>query len=408
MMELGPILRALLYNKTRFWLIALEVALTLAIVANCVNMLLDLRGDFMRESGYDEPNLIVVTTRPFGSGFTDEEYRDVVRENDLAALRAFPGVADATAMQAIPMSGGGSATGRRAAGSDLDDGTTPYFRVTDHAVSTLGVRLVAGRDFEPGDFELEPDENGDIRFSNAIVSQALADRLFPDGNALGGRIEDRQGETSNTIIGITEHMHNSWPEGWELADHAMLLPGKPGDERRMHYMVRTEPGAVEAVYSGLEPKLLELNGERIIETKTLTETKQEYYSTSLGLIKLLGAVIVLLVLVTSLGIVGLTSFSVTQRRRQIGTRRALGARRVDIVRYFLIENWMITGLGMVLGLGLTFALNYALVHVADAPKMQWPLILIGMAILWISGVLAALAPALRAANVAPEVATRSV
>ena len=407
-MELGPILRALLHNKTRFWLIALEVALTLAIVANCVNMLLDLRKEYDRVSGYDEANMVVVGTQPFGAQFTEEEYQDVVRDTDLEKLRAFPGVVAATAMHQIPLSGGGSGTGRRAVGSDLDDIGTPYFLVSDEAISALGVRLVAGRAFEESDFDLEEDENGDIRHRNTIVSQELANRLFPDGDALGKKIEDDEGQMTNTIIGITEHMHNSWPDGNLYADTSMLLPGKPGNEQRMSYMVRTEPGALESVYSELEAMMTATNAERIVNVRTLTEIKEGNYSASLALIKVLTAVIGLLILVTSLGIVGLTSFSVTQRRRQIGTRRALGARRVDIVRYFLIENGMITGLGMVLGLILTFVLNFALVQVADVPKMEWRLILIGMALLWVSGVLAALAPALRASNVAPEVATRSV
>ena len=407
-MELGPILRALLHNKTRFWLIALEVALTLAIVANCVNMLLDLRRDYGRESGYDEENLLVLTTEPFGADFADKAYQDAVREADLRALRAFPGVVDATAMSQIPLSGSGSAAGRRVVGSELAAIGAPYYYVSDHAISTLGVRLVAGRIFEESDFDLQVDENGDTLFHKAIVSQAFAERLFPEGDYLGGRIEDDEGRSSNVIVGVVEHMHNSWPEGNAKADHLMLLAGKPGNGRAMRYMVRTEPGAVDSVYSQLESMMAKLNGERIVNVESLIEVKLRQYSMTQGLMKVMTAVIALLLLVTSLGIVGLTSFSVTQRQRQIGTRRALGARRGDIVRYFLVENGLITGLGLLLGLGLTFALNYALVNLAEVPKLQWPLILGGMVLLWATGVLAALAPALRASRVAPEVATRSI
>jgi putative ABC transport system permease protein len=112
--------------------------------------------------------------------------------------------------------------------------------------------------------------------------------------------------------------------------------------------------------------------------------------------------------VTSLGIVGLTSSSVAQRIRQIGTRRALGATKGDIVRYFLVENWVITGFGLVFGVGMTYGLNYLLVQVADTPKMDFGLMVAGVVLLWITGVLAALAPALKATSVSPEVATRSV
>jgi putative ABC transport system permease protein len=99
---------------------------------------------------------------------------------------------------------------------------------------------------------------------------------------------------------------------------------------------------------------------------------------------------------------------VTQRTRQIGTRRALGATKVDIVRYFLVENWLITGFGLAFGVAATYGLNYLLVHVAEIPKMDPWLLVGGVLALWLTGVLAALVPALRATSVAPEVATRTV
>ena len=176
----------------------------------------------------------------------------------------------------------------------------------------------------------------------------------------------------------------------------------------MRYMVRTEPGAVDAVYSDLEGVVRDLNPDRVITIRTLEEVKTENFQAQLGVSKMLTVVIALLILVTALGIVGLTSFSVTQRTRQIGTRRALGASKGDIIRYFLVENWMITGFGLLLGLLLTFALNYALVSFADGAKLDLKLVAAGAILLWLTGILAALFPAIRATNVAPEVATRTV
>jgi putative ABC transport system permease protein len=188
----------------------------------------------------------------------------------------------------------------------------------------------------------------------------------------------------------------------------LIFPGKPGSGRQVRFLVRTEPGAVEAVYAELEGVFRDVHPDRVITVKTMEEVKRDNYSKSLSVIKLLTAITVLLVLVTSLGIIGLTSFSVTQRPRQIGTRRALGATRGDILRYFLVENWVITGIGLALGVLMTFGLNYALVHVAEAPKMSWGLLALGALALWLTGIVAALAPALRATSVAPEIATRTV
>ena len=217
------------------------------------------------------------------------------------------------------------------------------------------------------------------------------------------------------MVGIVARMANSWPQSESIAGHAMLLPGRPEDKRLIRYMIRAEPGARTAVMGGLEDLLLKTDPGRIVTLRTLEEIKTRTYGRELGLMKILGGVVVLLVAVTAFGIVGLTSFSVSQRRRQIGTRRALGASRRDILRYFLLENWLVTGSGLALGLGMAWALNYTLVRLttvagapAAVPKLDWMLVGGGMVLLWVSGLLAALAPALKATRVAPVVATRTV
>ena len=411
-MELGPIFRALMHNKSRFWLVTLEIALTVAIVANCVNMMMDYRREFLRPTGIDEENILVVSTRPFGDAFKEDEFLDAVEEQDVAALQALPGVAHAAGFHAIPLSGGGSATGRIAVGSELQDTPTPYYVVTADAVSTLGVNLIEGRDFVQADFD-EAARNADIEdetavlHSNIIVTKSWADAIYPDGDALGKQVQNTEGQRLNTIVGIMELMHGSWPR-WEHGDKVVLFPGRPGRQSRMRYLVRTEPGAMDSVFNTAQEAVRAVNDERVIEAETLTEFKRDNYEDSIALIKMLGAVIFLLVFITSLGIVGLTSFSVTQRTRQIGTRRALGATRGDILRYFLVENWLITGIGLGIGILLTLGLNYALVNIADAPKMDWILFGAGAVGLWVTGILAALAPAYRATTVSPEIATRTV
>jgi putative ABC transport system permease protein len=409
-MQFAPIFRALMHNKSRFWLITLEIALTLAIVVNCVNYMMDLRREYTRPNGLDQENLIVVTAEPFEEEYSSEDLVDAVEQEDIRALNSLQGVHAAAAISAIPISGGGSATGRKVLGSDLDPETTPYFRMRGPALESLGVELIAGRDFEPSDFVY--DENGTVERPterNIIVTQALADVFFPDGNALGGQIQNREGQAVDTIVGIIRQMHNSWPQGWEKAGLVAIYPADTvGSASRMRYMVRAEPGAKESLFATLEPALTAVHGGRIFTVRPHTYYSERHYGDSLVLIKLLTAVIVLLVLVTSFGIVGLTAFSVTQRTRQIGTRRALGANRGDILRYFLVENWMITGIGLAIGLLFTWGLNYALVTFTDAPHLDAKLLVVGVLAIWLSGILAALLPALRATRVSPEIATRTV
>jgi putative ABC transport system permease protein len=402
-MELGPIFRALMHNPTRFWLITVEVALTLAIVVNCVAIIREQRHLLTRPSGLDEPNLVVVTTDPFTTDFADDDFIDTVREEDLLRLRALPGVRAAAAIDYLPLAGGGAITGLKALEAEGDGQPSPFFEVGLGALEALGVELVAGRDFVESDLRPGADEP-----VNLIMTQALADRIFPDGNALGNTVVDPDDEeVFGHVIGIVRQMHNAWPRS-SIAGSAMLIPGPPYDQRRIRYMVRTEPGALDAVFNELEPTILAVNADRIVTVRPISEYKRRYFDDEIVLVKVLTVLAALLIGVTSLGIIGLTSFSVTQRTREIGTRRALGATRSAVLRYFVIEIWVISGIGLALGALLTYALNFALAHLADAPAIGWPLIASGVLFLWVIGLISALAPAFRATLVPPVVTTRTV
>jgi putative ABC transport system permease protein len=123
---------------------------------------------------------------------------------------------------------------------------------------------------------------------------------------------------------------------------------------------------------------------------------------------MLKLIMVILTLVTALGIVGLASFSVNRRKKQIGIRRALGATQSAILRHFLVENFLITTMGVILGAGLAVGLNIVLVNKFSLTPIDWYLVPSGMAALWIVGQLAVYGPAQRAASIAPATATRTV
>jgi putative ABC transport system permease protein len=414
-MEIGPIFRALIYQKSRFWLITLEIALTLAIVANCFNMIGDERAKMERPTGMDEENLLVVESEPIAPEFEDDEYVRASYEEDLRVLRALPGVQAATGTHAIPLSGSGSNHSRRAAGTETEPIGTPHFRMGTEALETLGVELIAGRDFVETDFpepktgeeEGEEAETAPAEVRPVIVTKEVADLLFPAGDAAGKIIESSDGSSLNVIVGVLARMQGSWPHSaW--AERVVIHPGMPANERRARYLVRAEPGMVDDLYTVLDASLLRVNEGRIVSVRTLKEIKAKTYRPNMVVTGMLEVLSVLLVLVTSLGLIGLTSFSVTQRTREIGTRRALGATRGAILRYFLVENWIVTSAGLTLGLVLTYGLNLALAQSAEVSRIGFTQVATGMLVLWLAGLMAALVPALRGTTVPPVLATRTV
>jgi putative ABC transport system permease protein len=123
---------------------------------------------------------------------------------------------------------------------------------------------------------------------------------------------------------------------------------------------------------------------------------------------LLGIVCIALLLITALGIVGLASFWVQQRTKQIGVRRALGATRGQILRYFQTENFLLATFGIVLGMIGAFGINQLLMGAYELPRLPALYLPIGALALWLLGQVSVLGPARRAAAVPPAVATRSV
>jgi putative ABC transport system permease protein len=421
-MEFGPILRTMRLNKVRYGLIAAEIALTLAIVANCVNLIRDARREMAIPSGFDDRNLLSVRSTPFEKAFEEDGYYDNAVREDLDAIRSVPGVVAVSNTRFLPWQGGGSSMETRVLGSKGEMLRNQVYNADESTLAALGARLVEGRNFTRDEVDAEVirirnllnaarprDSRGqpiEKISQDIIISKAFAKLLFSDGKALGKRLEDTDGDQYQ-IIGVIDRFYN--PYGWPIHEYVMFFPltartvqgGAP-------YLVRVQPGKMESVAAAVEKRLLATNNGRNVKVRTVTDVKKQFQGQSTLLVGVLSILIVLLLFVTSLGIVGLTVFSVTERTRQIGTRRALGAQRADILRYFLLENWIVTTIGLAAGALAAYGLNVFLVSKVNGAKMDPALILGGVTLLWLAGLAATFFPARRGAAVAPAVATRNV
>ncbi|MEM6485662.1 MAG: FtsX-like permease family protein [Pseudomonadota bacterium] len=401
-MEIRPILSAMVRNRTGSTLVAVQIGITLAIVVNCTFMAVKRLEFIARPSGMDIENIITVRSFGFGRDYA----HDASIMKDLEILRALPGVRAVTTSLNIPMSGGGSAMGRRASlEEDAPNFNANYYRVDDHAFEALGVKLLAGRNFRPEEI-MRSDAEGYSQSPPAIIiTKALADRAFPGESALGRFLYDGLNEGSE-IVGIIEHMYGAWVD-WDDFDNVIWLPQRPAAPTTS-YLIRTEPGRRDELMPVVQEALEKSNRQRLLRTRSLEEIVAGSYEADRATAVLLVTAIVLLLAITCLGIVGLASFTVRQRTKQIGTRRAIGARRIDIIRYFLIENWLMTSIGIALGTGLSIGLNYLLATEFDVQRLDYGYLVGGMLALWALGFVAVADPARRAAKISPAIATRTV
>jgi putative ABC transport system permease protein len=401
-MEIRPILSAMLRNKTGAILIAVQIALTLAIVCNAVFIIHDRITQMGRPSGMDEENIFVVNL----SAYKPDYVADSAIKTDLDITRGLPGVVDATYTQSIPLSGGGWSDGATDKPEQNPKSTLGMgvYHMDDHALNTLGVKLVEGRNFNHD--EITYIDGDKYKTPNlAVISKGFGEKLWPGQDALGKSFYD--GTTGVSVIGVVETMEGTWPH-WPGFERTVIFPTVL-EGNFMRILVRTLPGQRDEVMKQAEKKLGDAHtGNFVRSIHTLAFYRDKTNSGDHAMTVMLSSVTVLILSITALGIVGLASFSVRQRTRQIGTRRALGARRIDIVRYFMTENWLITTMGVVLGSVFAVGLNYWLVVLYDLPHIAWYYIPVGVVVLWVLGLLAVLGPALKAAAIPPAIATRNV
>lgn len=404
-----PIVAALRHHKTTVILVMLEIALTCAIITNALFLIGDRLGTMQLTTGVADNELVWARS----SGIDDDATpasRTSQTAADLAALRGMPGVKAVAMVNSLPLSGNYWSTclNTRPGG----DKKTNVCNLVQYAgtagyVRTLGVHLSAGRDFLPAEYADYKGFN-DPPPSSMIVTQALAERLWPGQSPIGQAVFfGDKGEHVVHVVGVVRHLLNPSINKHQGVESGFLLPVRAVVGGM--YVLRTVPGARDAVQRDL-PKVLDgVDDQRIlIDNHSYTDTVRDYFHNDRALIWLLLVVIGCLLALTALGVVGLSSFWVQQRAHQIGIRRAIGATQVDILRHFLIENFLIVSGGIAFGLLLAVALNLLLMKHYELPHLPLYYLPLSALLLWALGQLAVLGPALRAARVPPVVATRSV
>ncbi|TAL83815.1 MAG: FtsX-like permease family protein [Rhodanobacter sp.] len=406
-MQIRLILAALRQHRAATVLVVLQIALTLAIVCNALFIIQLRLAHIARPTGIDEAHIVVIQNQWIGKHETAQLSARLA--TDLAALRQLPGVADAYADYTYPVAGPWAALLRIGLKPDQRAPTSfaEGYQADDHTLSTLGLQLVAGRNFRPDEIVAGSVDDA-LAPPVIIVTRDLAERLFAHESAVRKRVYIS--DKPSTIIGVVRHLEVPAVGTHSFAYCSVLLPSWPAWPYGNFYVLRAKPGQLDAVMRAAPKALLAINRMRVMEggAKRYSDLRAAVYADDRGVTLLMSMICVVLLLATVGGIGGLTSFWVGQRRRQIGIRRALGATRGDILRYFQTENFLIVSGGIALGLLLAVVLNLFLMKHYELRRLPLSYLPISALVLWLLGQLAVLGPALRAAAVPPVVVTRSV
>ncbi|KGI78590.1 ABC transporter permease [Oleiagrimonas soli] len=408
-MELGPILSTLRRHKITAFLLVAEIALTCAIVCNAVFLISQRLERMDMPSGVAENQLVMVQV----ANIAPTEDAKARTAEDLAALRRIPGVKDAALVSQVPFTNSSSNTSIKLSLNQKLPTLNATQYMGENMIQTFGSQLVAGRDFRPDEYMDYDAVLKDLdlvrkQTSSVIITKALAERLWPGESALGKKLYFA--DVGVRVVGVVKDLvRPSLFLGDDAAQWSMMFPLRMNGNNANRFVLRVDPTQRHQVLEAAAKKLRELDPHRIIlGKKTFDEIRSDFFRNDRAMAGTLVGVIIALLTVTALGIVGLASFWVAQRRRTIGVRRALGATQSNILRYFQTENFLLATIGIALGMALAWGINLFLMQHYELPRLPWIYLPVGAVALWLIGQLAVLGPALRASRVPPVVATRSV
>lgn len=309
----------------------------------------------------------------------------------LRAAAAQPGVASATLAMEAPLSGIHVFSPVSAAGASSAPITADYNLGGPDYARTLGIPLVAGRDFSPRD---------DLHASKvALVSEALARRLFGNANPIGRRILVRD-RAEAEVVGVLRDARAT--SLWQAPEPCLYLAALQRPQPASHLLLRTlgAPGDVAAAlrrqWDTLAPGA---PLDRVRTGQELVDGALEPQRLAAGLLAAFGLSAIVL---ASVGLYSVMAYAVARRTREIGIRLAIGAQPSAVVRQTMASALRLAAAGVAAGAaGSAAVMRLAAAELHGVSPHDWVTFAVVALLLIAVALAAALAPALRAARIDP-------
>jgi predicted permease len=351
--------------------------------------------------GFNPDKLLTMVVSLPARKYTKPQQTVQFYQSLLERMRSMPGVRAAGVTTNVPFVGDSNNDNFIVEGHEPKTGDqgvqTNLLSITPGHLQAMQIPLLRGRDFQETD-------NGDS-LSVAIVDETLVKMFWPDGDALGKRVETTGDMQWMTIVGVVGAIkQDGFAE--ELEPH-IYMPLEQSPDLSAKLVLRTDVpantiiGAVRGEVSALDPNIPVFSIRTMQDIMRLTVSSQRL--TNL----LLMSFSVLALLLAAVGIYGTMSLYVGSRRNEFGIRMALGAQPSGLIRLVLQEGLLLSAAGAATGLIgallLTRTIASLLFHVSPTDPVIFtgvPLVLIAVAMI------ACFVPALRASRVDPISALR--
>ena len=388
-------------HRLRSGLVVVEVALSLVLLIGATLMIRSFLSLQRVDPGFDRHNVLALDVFLTGAAYDSAYERTAFYRELMPRLAALPGVLNATASHAPPLSGSSWNSSITIEGQAVQHGEEPRARlqsVTAGFITALRVPLLLGRDIEESDLKGE----GLV----AVINQTMAERFWPGQVALGRRFRfGNSGDEWLTVVGVAADLKQHSLS--ELRQNQVYVPYAHSPYRGMTLLLRTsaDPTGVVALARDavrrVDP-LLPVSDVQTMEAMYRFSTwEQRLYG------GMFGSFAAIALLLASVGLYGVMAYMVTLRTHEIGVRMALGAERRHVLGLVVRRGLTLTGIGLAIGLVGAFALTRVLSNLLFGVTTTDPPSFLGIpAMLAAVALLASWVPARRAARVDPMLALR--
>ncbi len=394
-------------NRTRATLVMVESALAFVLVIGAGLMIKSFWHLLEANPGFHPDHLLTLRIK-LPADAKSSEYREPRRQaatfqRFLASVESVPGIQSAAFTEIVPLSQDDMDMGYFVVNEDpplpLGEHLAADYRdITPHYFLTMGIPLIGGRTFT------EQDDLDHTRV--AVIDESLARRFFPKQDPIGKHLQVPDAKRpEREIVGIVGGVRDT---GFDQQPRPTIyFPSLQSPDQAMSLVVHTAL-PTSAVLPAIKNAIWAVDkNQPVFAVRSMDEIISGIVSAQRLAFILLGVFAFLALVLAAIGIYGVTSYAVNERRHEIGVRMAMGAEPRDVSRLVLGHGARLAGSGVVGGvvaaLGLTRLLSSLLFGVSSAD----PLTFIGVAILLTFVALAACyIPARRAMHVDPIVALR--
>ena len=406
-------------HRVRSVLVVVQVAIALVLLVSAGLMIRTFESVRTVDPGFTEPEHLAILRIFVSSSLVPNAERVTRLQNDIQdKLSSIPGVTSAAFGSAMPMEGYGPNLGVLNFGAVVaedrpDSGSDgPPVRAFKYAspgfFRTAGTRLVAGRDITWTEvYGLRPV---------VMISENLAREMWgTPAAAIGKHLRHRPDMPWHEVIGVAQDVRENGifqqappTVYWPTMSAYLITRGAPNVIRQVAFIVRSERTGTESLLNQIRQAVWSVNSNLPASPRTMREVyDQSLARTSFTLVMLAIAASMALFLGV-VGIYGVISYLVSQRRREIGIRAALGAQQGELKRMFVRHGLVLSGIGVVIGLGAAAGLTRLMSSLLYGITPLDPVTYVAVSLVLLTAtVLASYVPAWRATSVDPVEALRA-